>query len=160
MVGIMNNELLDQAHLQCEPNPDWLNKFMSVYQTLSIDNLELLESIYDKDITFIDPIHQIQGLDALQQYFQGLYQNLSSCHFEIDNVISQPNQAAIYWQMTYQHPKLNKGQLVSVYGSSQLMAKDGKVIYHRDFLDLGSMLYEQLPLLGKIIQWIKKRAAQ
>lgn len=160
MVGIMNNELLVQQTQQCEPNPDWLNEFMSVYQTLTIDNLVLLGSIYHQDVTFIDPIHQIKGLDDLQQYFQGLYQNLSSCNFRIDNAITQPNQAAIYWQMTYQHPKLNKGQVVSVNGSSHLIAKEGKVIYHRDFLDLGSMLYEQLPLLGKIIRWVKKRAAK
>lgn len=160
MVDTMNDQSLQKKTPQGDTYPAWLNEFMSVYQTLSIDNLDLLESIYAQDITFIDPIHQIQGFDNLRQYFQGLYQNLSCCHFQIDNVISQSNQAAIYWQMTYQHPKLNKGQLVCVYGSSHLKAESGKVIYHRDFLDLGAMLYEQLPLLGKIIRWIKTRAAK
>ncbi|WP_298943356.1 nuclear transport factor 2 family protein [uncultured Psychromonas sp.] len=140
--------------------PDWLNEFTSVYQKLNTDNLALLNSIYHQEITFIDPIHEIKGLDELQQYFQGLYQNLESCQFIISEVISQPNQAAIYWKMTYQHPKLNKGNEVSVFGSSHLKAKEGKVIYHRDFLDLGSMLYEQLPVLGKVIRLIKSKAAK
>ena len=140
--------------------PDWLNEFTSVYQKLNTDNLVLLNSIYHQEITFIDPIHEIKGLDELQQYFQGLYQNLESCQFIISEVISQPNQAAIYWKMTYQHPKLNKGNEVSVFGSSHLKAKEGKVIYHRDFLDLGSMLYEQLPVLGKVIRLIKSKAAK
>lgn len=140
--------------------PDWLNEFTSVYQKLNTDNLVLLNSIYHQEITFIDPIHEIKGLEELQQYFQGLYQNLESCQFIISEVISQPNQAAIYWKMTYQHPKLNKGNEVSVFGSSHLKAKEGKVIYHRDFLDLGSMLYEQLPVLGKVIRLIKSKAAK
>jgi len=140
--------------------PDWLNEFTSVYQKLNTDNLALLNSIYHQEIIFIDPIHEITGLDELQQYFQGLYQNLESCQFIISEVISQPNQAAIYWKMTYQHPKLNKGSEVSVFGSSHLKAKEGKVIYHRDFLDLGSMLYEQLPVLGKVIRLIKSKAAK
>lgn len=154
MVDIMNNESSDQQ------SPDWLTEFNSVYQRLSIDNLALLDSIYHPQVTFIDPIHEINGLDDLQEYFQGLYQNLSRCQFIIGDVIAQPHQAAIYWEMIYQHPKLNKGNEVSVLGSSHLKAKDGKIIYHRDFLDLGSMLYEQLPVLGKVIRLVKNRAAQ
>jgi hypothetical protein len=143
-----------------DPHPDWLNTFMEVYQKLSSDNLVLLESIYDQQVTFIDPIHEINGLENLHQYFVNLYQNLSCCNFNISNVIAQPNQASIYWEMTYQHPKLNKGKVVSVFGSSHLCAKKGKVIYHRDYLDLGAMLYEQLPLFGRIVSWIKNKAAK
>jgi hypothetical protein len=36
--------------------------------------------------------------------------------------------------------------------------QDNKVIYHRDYLDLGSMLYEQLPFIGKLISWLKVKA--
>jgi len=149
------------AHLpHFEPHPDWLNTFTEVYQNLSADNLMLLETIYDQQVIFVDPIHEINGLENLHQYFENLYQNLHCCEFNISNVIAQPNQASIYWEMTYQHPKLNKGQAVSVFGSSHLCAKKGKVIYHRDYLDLGAMLYEQLPLFGRMISWIKKRAAK
>lgn len=142
------------------PHPDWLCTFMEVYQNLSADNLSLLASTYDQQVTFIDPIHEINGLENLHQYFENMYQNLSSCDFKINNVIAQPNQAAIYWEMRYQHPKLNKGKTVSVFGSSHLCAKKGKVIYHRDYLDLGAMLYEQLPLFGRIVSWIKNKAAK
>ena len=149
------------AHLPYfDPHPDWLNTFMEVYQNLSANNLILLESIYDQQVTFIDPIHEINGLENLHQYFENLYQNLSCCDFKISNVIAQPNQASIYWEMTYQHPKLNKGKVVSVFGTSHLCAKKGKVIYHRDYLDLGAMLYEQLPLFGRIVSWIKNKAAK
>ena len=154
MAGNMNNESLH------DKSPDWLNEFNSVYQKLNINNLDLLDSIYHQEVTFIDPIHEINGLTDLQQYFQGLYQNLNSCQSIISNVIAQPDQAAIYWEMIYQHPKLNKGNEVSVFGSSHLRSKDGKVIYHRDFLDLGSMLYEQLPVLGKVIRLVKSKAAK
>lgn len=141
------------------PMPLWLSNFVKVYQTLSTDNLELLATIYHREVTFIDPIHELKGFDNLFKYFQDLYENLISCEFVISNVIAQEDQAAIYWTMSYQHPKLNKGNVINVTGSSHIKGHEDKVIYHRDYLDLGSMLYEQLPVLGKLIKLIKNKAA-
>jgi len=140
--------------------PVWLNNFVQSYQDLSIDNLELLESIYHKDVTFVDPIHKVEGFDNLYRYFEGLYQNLASCEFTIERVILQDCHASIYWKMTYTHKKLNKGKAVTVWGNSHIEGESDKVIYHKDYLDLGVMLYEQLPFVGKLIRWIKLQAAK
>jgi ketosteroid isomerase-like protein len=137
--------------------PLWLSNFIEIYQRLSTDNLALLNDIYSPDVIFVDPIHHIAGFDNLAAYFADLYTNLSSCSFNVDEVIHNEQEAAIYWTMQYCHPKLNKGNVVSVHGHSKLRGKDGKVIYHRDYLDLGAMIYEHVPVLGKIIKHIKKR---
>jgi hypothetical protein len=139
--------------------PLWLSNFVSTYQLLSTDNLDLLATIYHQHVTFIDPMHQVEGFEELYKYFDSLYQNLSSCVFVIDNVIAEGDEAAIYWKMSYQHHKLNKGQVVTVFGTSHIKGKDDKVFYHRDYLDLGAMLYEQLPFFGKLTKWIKTKAA-
>jgi hypothetical protein len=139
--------------------PLWLTNFVLVYKQLSEENLQLLANIYHKNVTFIDPLHTVEGFDDLYQYFQNLYQNLSACDFVIDEVIWQDSQASLFWTMTYQHPKLNKGRTVTVVGTSHIKGEDDKVIYHRDYLDLGAMLYEQLPILGKLTKWIKTKAA-
>ncbi|MCI2285833.1 nuclear transport factor 2 family protein [Colwellia sp. MSW7] len=140
-------------------SPLWLTKFVRVYQKLSTTNLALLETIYHPHIIFIDPMHQVEGFEELYQYFENLYENLTLCEFVIDNVIAQDNEAAIYWTMSYQHNKLNNGELVTVLGTSHIKGEHDKVIYHRDYLDLGAMLYEQLPLFGKLTKWIKAKAA-
>ena len=149
-----NNQLTDEEY------PEWLSQFISVYQRLSTNNLSSLNDIYSENVVFIDPIHEIKGLTSLHEYFEGLYKNLSSCSFTISDVIVEHGKAAIYWEMNYQHAKLNKGEVVSVQGTSKLIAENNKIVYHRDFLDLGAMLYEQLPLIGKLIHWIKVKAAQ
>ncbi|MDP2562155.1 nuclear transport factor 2 family protein [Psychrobium sp. 1_MG-2023] len=140
--------------------PFWLKNFIDVYQVLSTDNLELLGSIYHKDVTFLDPIHQVNGLDNLQQYFSNLYQNLSQCDFLITDAIVDGDQAALYWQMTYTHRSLNGGREVVVTGTSRIKGKNNKVIHHQDYLDVGAMLYEQLPVIGRVIQWIKAKAVK
>lgn len=137
----------------------WLINFIDIYQKLSVDNLHLIKDIYHEDITFIDPMHEINGLPALTRYFSSLYENLTQCDFTIENVIENPEQAAIYWHMAYTHPKLNKGKTINVSGHSHIKGKDGLVIYHRDYIDLGEMVYEHIPVLGKLTKWVKNRAA-
>jgi len=152
----MENNTLEHT---LQGSPLWLSNFVLVYQKLSKDNLKLLSTIYHDKVIFIDPIHKVEGFDELYQYFTGLYQNLSACDFVIDDVIWQDSQASIFWTMSYQHLKLNKGKIVTVLGSSHIKGKNSKVIYHRDYLDLGAMLYEQLPVFGKLTKWIKTKAA-
>jgi limonene-1,2-epoxide hydrolase len=149
----------DHTEINVLGNSAWLTNFISVYHQLSTDNLHLLEQIYHAKVDFIDPIHEIHGFDALSNYFDGLYQNVSYCQFNIHHVVETELEAAIYWTMTYQHKQLNGGEKITVTGSSHLKAFEGKIIYHRDYIDLGEMLYENIPLLGRLISWIKKRAA-
>ncbi|WP_371188629.1 nuclear transport factor 2 family protein [Thalassotalea maritima] len=136
----------------------WLQHFIDVYQRLGTDNLHLLREIYHPQVKFADPMHELSGFSELQRYFEGLYTNLSSCDFKVTHTIVEGNQAAIYWLMTYTHNKLNGGKPVSVEGHSHLRERDGKVAYHRDYVDLGAMIYEQIPMVGKLIHLIKRRA--
>lgn len=141
-------------------SPQWLSTFVNVYQQLSTDNLALLNDVYDNNITFEDPIHKVNGLNALNEYFSSLYEHLSACQFAIESVVYSNNTAAIYWCMHFEHPKLNKGKAVCVHGNSHIKGENNKVIYHRDFFDVGAMLYEQLPIIGRLISWIKRKASQ
>ncbi|MEH6452013.1 MAG: nuclear transport factor 2 family protein [Psychromonas sp.] len=138
-------------------NKQLIDEFCQLYQSLGKDNLDLLAQVYRQDIAFIDPIHQINGLDALTTYFNHLYQNMISCQFNIEYVIVDDKQASIIWTMHYQHSKINAGKSISVNGSS-FLKYDEKIYYHRDYFDVGQMLYEQLPLLSSVITMVKKRA--
>jgi len=138
-------------------NPLWLQNFIDVYSKLNTENLNLLSEIYHPNVQFKDPMHEVNGISDLLAYFDKLYSNLTSCNFVISHSLHSENEAAIYWSMTFCHRQLNNKQPVTVQGHSQLKAQDNKVIYHRDYLDVGSMLYEHIPLLGKIITMIKNR---
>jgi len=136
-----------------------LDDFCRVYQSLDKHNLGSLKEIYSDDIIFVDAMHEVSGLAALTHYFQHLYANLDYCNFNIEQVIEQHGQACVVWKMEYAHPRLNGGQRILVDGVSHLEFTD-KIDRHRDYLDLGQMLYEHLPLVGSVIKAIKKRASQ
>ena len=136
-----------------------LDRFIDVYQTLNKDNLQLLDEIYHPDIQFADPLHAVNGLEALRDYFKNLYANVISCEFVIENTYSKEENAFIYWTMHYRHPKLNKGQAISVAGHSRLKFAGDKIINHRDYFDVGAMLYRHIPVLGSAVKFIDKRAS-
>jgi hypothetical protein len=139
--------------------PIWLDKFITVYSQLSVDNLSLLDDLYHDNVSFVDPMHSLEGFDSLKSYFDNLYSNLASCSFTIVQVIHEGNQASVFWKMNYCHPFLSKGKEVEVSGTSHIQGDEDKVRYHRDFVDLGAMLYEHIPFVGKLIAFIKRRAA-
>ena len=60
--------------------------------------------------------------------------------------------------MSFTHPKLAGGKAIIVDGATDLRF-DEKITYHRDYIDMGQMLYEHIPVLGSAIRYIKKQAA-
>lgn len=137
--------------------PDWLLAYVNTYNELHAGNLDRLAEIYQQNITFVDPVHKIEGLSQLQDYFNNLYLNMNQCQFVITNTVANGHQAAIYWTMTFSHKKIKSGQDVVVEGHSLLKETDGKVIYQRDYFDVSSMVYEHVPIIGSIIKAIKSR---
>jgi len=130
------------------------------YENLSVDNLEPLRSIYADDVCFEDPIHGIQGLDALVAYFQTLFENVERCRFKFHRSVISSDGMFFSWTMMLEHRSLKPGKMIRVEGASYLKYRDGKVYYHRDYFDLGAMVYENVPLLGGVIRAIRNRMAR
>lgn len=86
-----------------------------------------------------------------------MYSNVNSCNFEILSADQVEQRGYIRWLMLLSHPKLSAGKEIQVEGLTFIEFADGKVIHHKDYFDLGAMLYERLPVLGKIITTIKQK---
>lgn len=135
-----------------------LARFVALYQQLDRQQLHRLSEVYADEVIFIDPAHRVEGLAALSDYFAALYQRLAYCRFVITSQQQQGRQAWLGWTMTFSHPRLRGGKPVTVEGATRLeLDEEGKVCLHRDYFDLGAMLYEQLPLIGPLVRTIKGR---
>jgi ketosteroid isomerase-like protein len=139
---------------------DALDRFITVYTSLRKDNLNTLDEIYSEDVVFEDPAHRIEGYDNLSRYFESMYTNVTDCRFNIHEHAVNGDVAFISWTMTLSHPKLDGGAERAVNGCTRLVLKEGRVVLHRDYFDLGEMLYEALPVLGSAVRMIKKRLGQ
>jgi hypothetical protein len=135
----------------------WLQKLQDLYSATGGFSVENLAYFYCADAVFIDPVHEVKGLHAMQSYFNCAYANLDACHFEFTHHAQSDGQLFIAWEMTFRHPKLKSGQAIRVPGTSHLQLSGEKIIYHRDHYDIGCMLYDNIPILGSLTAWIKRK---
>ncbi|GGE73145.1 transcriptional regulator [Streptosporangium jomthongense] len=137
------------------PVPAVLEEFRVLFNQLDKGNLGKLPTVYSGDIRFIDPLGSVEGIDALNHYFAGAYANVISCRFEFDDSVVQGRFATIPWLMHLRHKRIRGGREIQVAGISHLEIEAGKICYHRDYFDAGQLLYENLPVIGGVIRWVK-----
>ena len=133
-----------------------LQRFLEVYQALDSDHLHLLGEVYADDVNFTDPLHQVEGLPALHDYFARMYANVTWVRFDFERVLADDGEAMLTWTMHLQHPLLSPTEPLALPGATHLRFGE-KVHYHRDYFDAGALLYERLPLLGGVVRAIRRR---
>ena len=133
---------------------DKLKQTFATADALAADDLA---EIYTPDIVFVDPLGRVEGLDKLTRYFSGVYKNVTSCRFDYLEECRLDGKTSIKWDMYFEHPKLGGGTEIKVRGVSLLTFTD-KVSLHEDIYDVGSLMYEHVPVLGAPVRWLKRRA--
>lgn len=136
--------------------PDPIGRFKEVFNQLDASNLNLLGEIYQPDVVFRDPVHELEGLEALRDYYAGLYEGVVSCRFEFEDELITDGRAVLVWVMHFEHARFCRGQTLSLAGASHLRFGE-KVFLHHDYFDMGAFIYERVPLLGSVIRAIKRR---
>lgn len=138
-----------------------LSRFTTFYENLQSSSLTQLSEVYSENVRFIDPVSEHNGRDALHKYFANLLQNATSCQFTIHQSLLQEQQGFVTWTMAFSHPRVRKGKTLFLDGCSEIrFSADQKICFQQDYYDLGAMLYEHLPVLGNIINWLKRRLSQ
>ncbi|MGY0615681.1 nuclear transport factor 2 family protein [Vibrio sp. FJH11] len=133
---------------------------VDLYHKLDKHNLHLLNEVYHPEVVFEDSAHRLEGRRALCEYFQTLYVNVTKCEFIIHEQQQVGDSGFITWSMELQHPKLKSNQPILVNGASHLKFSQEQVVYHRDYFDMGEMVYENLPLIGVLVKAVKQRLGQ
>ena len=136
---------------------DIIKSFTAFYTDLESMKVEDLSSIYSDDVTFIDPIDEHHGINAVENYFSRLLQNAKYCQFVIHSAESaDAERFVVEWTMSYTSTRLNKGEPISVDGLTLLEVHNDRITRHRDYYDMGQMIYEHIPIFGGLIKRIKR----
>jgi hypothetical protein len=134
-----------------------LEKFKNYFSQINFKNNSTLDEIYSDRIVFKDPIHEIQGIENLKEYFNKLNENLIEGSFQFTDESIVDNKAFLSWEMSLKLKRPKKNMKAS--GISVLTFED-KIISQRDYFDAGELFYENIPILGGIIRSIKKKLSK
>ncbi len=137
--------------------PAEVEQFKRIFNELDADHLHLVGELYADKVEFRDPIHAVDGVGNLRTYFANLYDGVKSCQFTFESELAGEGEAMLSWTMHMEHGRFRKGETVHVPGMSHIRYADGKVTYHRDYFDMGRLIYERVPLLGAVVRKIKSR---
>lgn len=134
-----------------------VERFKDAFNRLNGQNLDLLESLYTRDVEFRDPVHELHGRDALRDYYARLYEGVESCRFEFSDQVIDGDRVVLVWTMQVRHARFQKGRTITLEGASHLLFAGDKVRRHHDYFDMGQFIYERVPVLGGLIRLIKSR---
>jgi ketosteroid isomerase-like protein len=135
-------------------NTGIINTFKAFFSQMNLDELSALENIYSKDIVFKDPVHELRGIEELRRYYTRLNSNLISGSIMFSEEAISGSTVYLSWEM---HLKLRRPRKeLRLQGVSMLIVQD-TVVFQRDFFDAGELFYEQVPVLGSFIRFIKKQ---
>lgn len=117
---------------------------------------ERYRDFFDDAVVFQDPFQKTETIEALYHIFEDMYTTLHQPCFKVKEVISEGDKAYIQWDFYYQR-KAN-APVQHFTGVSRVVFNDkGKAISHVDYWDAATHVYEQIPLLGGMIRFIKRR---
>jgi ketosteroid isomerase-like protein len=129
------------------------------FEHLKAADVPRLGELYTEDTRFKDPFNEVQGLPAVQRIFAHMFETLEAPRFVIVDALAGTDRCALTWDF---HLRLRGpgGQALRIHGASWLrFAPDTRIAVHRDYWDAAEELYEQLPGLGVLMRWLRRRAA-
>lgn len=133
-----------------------LQDFKAFYQDASPASFDKLDRLYTQDVEFRDPLHTLHGILAFKSYLKSVYASSSAVHFDYLEEHSGEHWASITWLMTYSHGSLGGGRPLQLRGTTQIRFSD-RIFYQEDFFDVGTMVYQHVPVLGPVIRFINRR---
>lgn len=140
---------------------DYLQRYISLLESLCPENVEQLYSCVTEDILFSDPFNQVQGNGAYVRLLTDMFEKLDDIQFTVHESshhekIHFVDNSTVYLYWTFTANSRTTGQL-SFDGTSRLKFDEhGKISSHQDFWD-GLALLQEFPILGTILRVIKKR---
>tara|TARA_B100000424_G_C22873748_1_gene465257 strand:+ start:580 stop:1125 length:546 start_codon:yes stop_codon:yes gene_type:complete len=134
-----------------------INKFTNLYKDYTSTNIEnYVDDLYDQNVYFIDPVHQIGGLNNVKEYFYLMTKPIESCRFEINSISKDLNNYFVRWDM-YLISKASPNKKIVTTGITHFIVNSSeKIIFHQDFWDLSS-LYDELPVISFWSKLVKER---
>ncbi len=181
LVGLLVIAILIPA---CAPNPDTRLRVREYKDTLKKSNSNSVSSnaglknftiflqkisdreyviaktakVYAQDAYLNDTLVTHHGPEEIKAYFLQTADTMKSYEVTIDDTASSGNEHYVRWTMVFSAPALNGGKPVESVGMSHVRLNSaGQVVMHQDFWDSGTNIYGQIPVVGGIIETIRRR---
>ena len=131
-----------------------LKKFFNLSYGEKAPSREEWESLYNQQVSFIDPTQEKSGIDAYIKAQDGLIKRCDDIYLESHSIAINKNIAFVEWTMGLKI----KGLEFLYDGKNRLIFdEEGKVKEHRDYFDFCSGTFGNVPVIGGFFRWLYSR---
>ena len=149
------------------PHPDSpsmeeaVTRVVAFFEQLAPASVADLGRIYAPDARCKDPFNEVRGVQPIQHIFAHMFEALDQPRFVVTGRVVQGQQCFLTWDFLFAFNNFHRGEPQTVRGASHLVLDaQGLIVLHRDYWDAAEELYEKLPVLGTLMRWLRRRAAQ
>lgn len=151
---------LDKTSTSSVSSTDGLENFTAFLQKIGDKTYveENATKVYSTDAYLNDTLVTHHGSEEIKAYFLETADTMSTYEVTIDDIASSGKEHYVRWTMIFSAPKLNGGKAVESVGMSHVrLNSEGMVVMHQDYWDSGTNIYGQIPVVGGIIETIRRR---
>jgi len=156
--GLADDEALGQSSAKGDAPTSLLEAF---FYDLNASTLEpKVLGTYAFNVVYEDPTGHFENRDNLLSHLKTLISGVTALNVNLKEEFVSGDETVALWTMTLASNRLHGGEPFVIEGSSHIRIKDGKVVYQRDYYDLGGAVYEQVPVLSMFVRWVKGKLVE
>lgn len=130
------------------------------FETLSPQTVGELRALVAPDLHFRDPFNDVVGPDKVIRSLELGYAHATDLRFEFLDEAWSGRTCYYRWRFFFRPRRFSGGRLWTVEGMSEVRFDEaGLVVEHLDHWDAASQFYGKLPLLGRLIDLVRRRVA-
>lgn len=130
------------------------------WETLSPTTAASVTEVYSEHTRFRDPFNSLSNATQLEALLTHMFERLHQPRFVVCEVALQADGAVLIWDFHYRVRDWQPQRARLIHGASHVrFGADGRVVEHRDYWDAAGEVYAQLPVLGSVLRWLRKRLA-
>lgn len=143
-----------------------IDALVHAFENLSPDRLDQLGQLYAPDVHFRDPFNDVKGLAAMRHIFEDMYVQLMAPRFAIRHVAAQGSTLYLAWDFDFSIRVMGQNRSQHIEGLSECRWRcdrlpDGRMQWlihtHWDHWDSATQVYAQLPVVGNLVRWLRRR---
>lgn len=134
-----------------------VQRLVQLYESITPQKLDSLHTCYAPHAHFKDPFNDVVGLAGIRQVFAHMFTTVDAPCFVVTEQLIQGQQAFLTWEFRFRMRRWRKDVPQCIRGGTFLrLDAQGMVLEHRDYWDAAEELYEKLPLLGRLMRWLRR----
>ena len=143
-----------------------VDALVQLFEHLSPTQLDQLATLYAPEVHFRDPFNDVNGLAAMRHIFADMYEQLIAPRFSVRHVAAQGSTLYLAWDFDFGIRVMGRTRQQHIEGLSECRWRchrlpDGRMQWlvhtHWDHWDAATQVYAQLPLVGSLMRWLRRR---